>query len=267
MPWIAPGPPVHAMANAKLNACIQSVGEAERALSQLFVVQKQLSDTRKVLEQIMVDDGNVESCTPRLDTPPPEAAAVAVEVQVEARGASEIVAVAVGDTATHDPIAPQDREDSGVLVADLSGSGNLSGSGKYPSEISTKSKSATQKADLEEISRETAIQLGLSVDDVMKAYDVFRDADKDNSGNVNVGELLGMLSILAGTTIKQSSIEKVLDRYDKNGDGELNFEEFLFCYCFTPGKKAAHLRAAADNPSNNLGQKFRTIMVGSLLIS
>ena len=56
-----------------------------------------------------------------------------------------------------------------------------------------------------------------------EAFDVF---DKDGSGTIDVGEIVKIMKNF-GYPIKKSEAQRMISEIDDNGDGELDFEEFV----------------------------------------
>jgi len=63
-------------------------------------------------------------------------------------------------------------------------------------------------------------------------------------------------------------VASILTKHDKNADGVLDFEEFLFCYCLTEEKKQSHHASALfrhnreDRLDDRLDHEFRLRLVG-----
>lgn len=129
-------------------------------------------------------------------------------------------------------------------------------------QVPEKGQSRKIDMDLEEIAESTATQLGIEPADVMKAWKAFSRIDVDGSGKVSTTELHKLLEEVTGQKLSDAAVEGVLRKFDKDADGELDFEEFLFCYSYTPAKRVSHLRAALYTKSDALDERFRTRMVG-----
>ena len=56
-----------------------------------------------------------------------------------------------------------------------------------------------------------------------EAFDMF---DKDGSGTIDVGEIVKIMKNF-GYPIKKSEAQRMISEIDDNGDGELDFEEFV----------------------------------------
>lgn len=61
----------------------------------------------------------------------------------------------------------------------------------------------------------------LSIQNLEAAFNAF---DKDGSGKISVDEIQALFT--QKESIKKSVFEQILKQGDKNGDGELSFEEF-----------------------------------------
>jgi len=57
-----------------------------------------------------------------------------------------------------------------------------------------------------------------------RLFEAFCALDKDNSGNITKRELM---EILKGEKNQEKEIESYIKAADKNGDGEINYKEFL----------------------------------------
>jgi len=53
---------------------------------------------------------------------------------------------------------------------------------------------------------------------------MFREFDKDNSGSISTDEAKQMLSQFG---VSDKDIEALIDKYDTNKDGELQYSEFV----------------------------------------
>ena len=61
------------------------------------------------------------------------------------------------------------------------------------------------------------------IDEYKEAFDMF---DKDGSGTIDVGEIVKIMKNF-GYPIKKSEAQRMISEIDDNGDGELDFEEFV----------------------------------------
>eukprot|EP00931_Biecheleriopsis_adriatica_P009340 TRINITY_DN11040_c0_g3_i1.p1 TRINITY_DN11040_c0_g3~~TRINITY_DN11040_c0_g3_i1.p1 ORF type:complete len:892 (+),score=153.30 TRINITY_DN11040_c0_g3_i1:89-2764(+) len=119
--------------------------------------------------------------------------------------------------------------------------------------------------EFSEVRDELADYLGLSSSDVSDAYRIFASYDKDNSGKLDVCELKTSLHKLSGKEIDENDYINVLKVYDKDMDGFVSFEEFLFIYCQTPAKKQKHLKrfsTRVTDGGNRLTSKLRARVGG-----
>ena len=55
---------------------------------------------------------------------------------------------------------------------------------------------------------------------------VFRSMDKDGSGSLDPEELRNVF-LIAGFNVTDTVFAEVLETFDEDGDGEINFQEFL----------------------------------------
>lgn len=62
----------------------------------------------------------------------------------------------------------------------------------------------------------------MSNEKLMQAFKMF---DKDGSGTISADEIRGVLG--SGGQLSQNSIEDIIKEVDENGDGEIQFEEFV----------------------------------------
>eukprot|EP00930_Biecheleria_cincta_P027134 TRINITY_DN1905_c0_g1_i8.p1 TRINITY_DN1905_c0_g1~~TRINITY_DN1905_c0_g1_i8.p1 ORF type:complete len:933 (-),score=157.50 TRINITY_DN1905_c0_g1_i8:72-2870(-) len=121
---------------------------------------------------------------------------------------------------------------------------------------------AAQRAALEQSAADIAASLGITIEDVMKAYDLFIKADADASGQLAIHELKPTLEALSDAVIPEQDFGRILQQFDKNDDGYLNFEEFLFCYCHTPQKQLRHLEERVYKKEHRLPSDVRAKVVG-----
>ena len=56
---------------------------------------------------------------------------------------------------------------------------------------------------------------------------IFKNFDIDGNGTVTTEELVKMMAESAGERVPQFEVEVMAAMVDKNGDGKINFEEFL----------------------------------------
>jgi hypothetical protein len=122
--------------------------------------------------------------------------------------------------------------------------------------------SGKEEAELIELAEDIATDLGITAEEVKKAYSCFCEADDDHSGKVSTGELHGLLEAVSGRSVDKDACARILQIYDKDSDGELNFEEFLFCFCHTPHKRQSHLSAAVLREEDRLERHARLRVVG-----
>ncbi|XP_023816505.1 calcium-binding protein 2 isoform X3 [Oryzias latipes] len=69
---------------------------------------------------------------------------------------------------------------------------------------------------------ETADMIG-----VKELRDAFREFDSDGDGQISLGELREAMRKLMGQQLKHCEIDEILRDVDLNGDGEVDFEEFV----------------------------------------
>ncbi|XP_004598273.1 calcium-binding protein 2 isoform X1 [Ochotona princeps] len=69
---------------------------------------------------------------------------------------------------------------------------------------------------------ETADMIG-----VRELRDAFREFDTNRDGCISVGELRAALKALLGTRLSQREVDEILQDMDLNGDGLVDFEEFV----------------------------------------
>jgi hypothetical protein len=74
----------------------------------------------------------------------------------------------------------------------------------------------------------------ISEDLAVKCMEAFRHADKDDSGTIEVSELRTLLEEVAGCTITDSEYRALLHKFDEDGSGNLDFDEFLQVFVNTP---------------------------------
>ena len=61
--------------------------------------------------------------------------------------------------------------------------------------------------------------------------DYFKDLDTFNTGKLHRSDIKKALEIIDGKVIDEKTIDKILERDDKNGDGMLDFSESrILCY-------------------------------------
>lgn len=58
---------------------------------------------------------------------------------------------------------------------------------------------------------------------------VFQTLDTDKSGKISRDELSHMINTMGITTFNGKMVNDMIKSADKDGDGEINFEEFLTC--------------------------------------
>eukprot|EP00931_Biecheleriopsis_adriatica_P009339 TRINITY_DN11040_c0_g2_i1.p1 TRINITY_DN11040_c0_g2~~TRINITY_DN11040_c0_g2_i1.p1 ORF type:complete len:890 (+),score=158.42 TRINITY_DN11040_c0_g2_i1:45-2714(+) len=129
----------------------------------------------------------------------------------------------------------------------------------------TEKQASQDIAEEAEVRDELAEYLGLSPSDVSRAHEIFRSHDKDQSGKLDMSELKKSLAQLTSDKIDEHDIIKILDQFDKDMDGCVSFEEFLFVYCNTPGKKIDHLRrfcSSSATAGNRLTRSLRARVGG-----
>mmetsp|Transcript_45833 Transcript_45833/g.146192 ORF Transcript_45833/g.146192 Transcript_45833/m.146192 type:complete len:158 (-) Transcript_45833:755-1228(-) len=66
----------------------------------------------------------------------------------------------------------------------------------------------------------------LSEDEVKNFREVFDLVDKDHSGNIDAEEVKELMGLL-GMFPSKDEVEKMISEIDKDGNGEVDFEEFL----------------------------------------
>lgn len=62
----------------------------------------------------------------------------------------------------------------------------------------------------------------MSNDKLMQAFKMF---DKDGSGTISADEIRSVLG--SGSTLSEAAIDDIIKEVDENGDGEIQFEEFV----------------------------------------
>eukprot|EP01134_Creolimax_fragrantissima_P004991 CFRG4991T1 len=70
------------------------------------------------------------------------------------------------------------------------------------------------------------VDSSLGKDMESELHEAFNVYDRDNSGHINAYELLTMLST-AGSDMTLEQAQRVIDVFDKNGDGGIDFDEFV----------------------------------------
>eukprot|EP00931_Biecheleriopsis_adriatica_P114245 TRINITY_DN8977_c0_g1_i4.p1 TRINITY_DN8977_c0_g1~~TRINITY_DN8977_c0_g1_i4.p1 ORF type:complete len:919 (+),score=118.65 TRINITY_DN8977_c0_g1_i4:57-2813(+) len=112
---------------------------------------------------------------------------------------------------------------------------------------------------------EVAEDLGISPEEVSRAYQVFMECDLDNSGKLDISEAQQALEKLLGKRLDEAQFHRILMTFDANSDASLSFEEFLFFYCHTPMKKLQHLSSFSSRvrlKGNRLSSSFRAQLGG-----
>jgi len=71
-----------------------------------------------------------------------------------------------------------------------------------------------------------AVRFGVEKSDVEKTYELFLRLDDDCSGSITAPEIAQGLSMF-GQDVSPKTVQAVMRASDKNGDGEINFDEFL----------------------------------------
>jgi calcium-dependent protein kinase len=77
------------------------------------------------------------------------------------------------------------------------------------------------------------ISANLPLDEVSGLREMFLEIDEDRSGSITVEEFTAALQ-RKGQTINQAAAQQIMQMADINGDGELDYEEFLssmLCTC------------------------------------
>jgi len=263
------------MAEKRIRDCIQRVGDAERKVAELRVVEQQLLETRETLEQLLTEPGILTSkgqAQQGLPAEVDEAAMTANQITLLEKDDKEVAPGSLKHEATQgketEPgqmhqaslvetmaklrgsdfeVSPGQKAKEEALQAMLEGTPAMPGVNGAPGTAATLGVAAT---------------LGLSSDEVSRAFRCFSNADKDDSGKVDKFELHKLFEMLTGSSISTDDTDLILSNYDKNQDGSLDFEEFLACFCSLPEKKRQHLQSAMNHGSAKLGEKFRAQVVG-----
>ena len=68
---------------------------------------------------------------------------------------------------------------------------------------------------------------GGAIDSEQHLLDVFKVIDRDNSGTVSADELRGVLKRYVAKTITPEEVEGMIAQADKNGDGKVDYAEFM----------------------------------------
>ena len=68
---------------------------------------------------------------------------------------------------------------------------------------------------------------GGDIDSEQHLLDVFKVIDRDNSGTVSADELRGVLKRYVAKTITPEEVEGMIAQADKNGDGKVDYAEFM----------------------------------------
>jgi len=222
------------MADQRVRSCIQRVEDAE---AQMLKFASMLSETREDLNAALgeilsgVKGSTFQHPKQALDTP------------------------ATPDTSEPEPAQPGDVPKTKT--------GEVTGEVLQNMQEGAADEESIQKAkDLEEIANSTGAKLGITGQEVMTAFNCFSTCDVDNSGKVSSSELPSLLETLTGEPLDKGEAHRILKKFDKDENGELDFEEFLYCYCYTPQKKKEHLKAALCCADDKMDQRFRTRMVG-----
>eukprot|EP00928_Gymnodinium_smaydae_P021197 TRINITY_DN18250_c0_g3_i1.p1 TRINITY_DN18250_c0_g3~~TRINITY_DN18250_c0_g3_i1.p1 ORF type:complete len:958 (-),score=117.64 TRINITY_DN18250_c0_g3_i1:466-3339(-) len=82
--------------------------------------------------------------------------------------------------------------------------------------------------------------------DVMRCWKAFHEADQDQSNTINVSELRSILEAMQSSTFSDREFNKIMKTFDKDGNGHLDFPEFLEAYSNTPLQRAWNLEQKID---------------------
>lgn len=96
---------------------------------------------------------------------------------------------------------------------------------------------------------------------VEKCRRAFAACDVAENGKVSANELYVLMEEACGMKFTGQEITQILEKFDKDQDGDLNFEEFLGLYCETPLYRVTDL----DNHISRVGQEIRQQMEGERL--
>jgi len=84
-----------------------------------------------------------------------------------------------------------------------------------------------------------------SLEEVAEMKEVFACFDKDSSGSVTTAELGHVLKSM-NKNYNDSELKRIVGKFDVNGDGQIDFDEFLTMMTKTEKKEADELKQAFD---------------------
>eukprot|EP00928_Gymnodinium_smaydae_P049401 TRINITY_DN3314_c0_g1_i1.p1 TRINITY_DN3314_c0_g1~~TRINITY_DN3314_c0_g1_i1.p1 ORF type:complete len:944 (+),score=180.84 TRINITY_DN3314_c0_g1_i1:109-2940(+) len=228
-----------------LQECLRRINEAEACFLQMAKAQEALVAARQALAAAgLAAAGDVPVRN-------------GVQSDVQNGSALEPVKAAVPEV-----LPPAGESDKVVVATNL----DLSlRSSPRPSLVKAKSfvrDLNREREELEEVKESAAVRLGLEPDEIMKCFDYFCKADVDKSGKITIEEMRTLMESLSHIGLTKNDWDNIMTLVDKNDDGALDFGEFLVCYCNTPMKRPAHLKAQLGNIGESTDPEFAAKITG-----
>lgn len=91
---------------------------------------------------------------------------------------------------------------------------------------------------------------------IMKCWSGFLHFDEDGSGIIEKKEMMVLLKHL-GEDVEGPDLAKLLKKFDPDGNGEMDFVEFVECFIGAPGQRAQVLEHQIDQLSSKVRGEFR----------
>mmetsp|Transcript_34708 Transcript_34708/g.108996 ORF Transcript_34708/g.108996 Transcript_34708/m.108996 type:complete len:298 (+) Transcript_34708:269-1162(+) len=100
--------------------------------------------------------------------------------------------------------------------------------------------------------RQTRLSAGLTLADERAYREAFDLFDTDGGGTLSAPKMQKALSLFGATNVSKDEVREMIKEADVNGDGELDFHEFLLM-----AKKVASASLQPDNANNQAGMVSR----------
>lgn len=111
----------------------------------------------------------------------------------------------------------------------------------------------TTSIDFDQLSKE----LKITVEKLRSIFDIFAKANHSKSGQLSLDELNTLLAEMCDGALEDSQLSFIMDKFDVDRDGMLQFDEFARAFVTTPLMRVAHLKDEVGDKASDAKGRLR----------